>query len=95
MKTNRFKIQPTKSTDGFKTKDAWLAEALGAKWTRRHGYTLASASRVAQWETLRKAGFEASRRYFASDKTPYHFTHAKRPGERFTLSQALKLAPQI
>jgi len=95
MKTKRFKINPSASKDGWKTNDHWLAEALGVQYSRRRGYTLASANRVAQWEALRAAGFEASRRLLGNDRTPYHFTHENRPGERFTLAQAVKLCPDV
>lgn len=95
MKTTRVKIDPKRGSDGLKTEEAWLAEALGAKWTHRNGYTVASANRAAQWETLKNAGFKASRRYFVSDKTPYRFTHAEWPNELYTLNEALKLAREL
>jgi hypothetical protein len=91
MKTSRVPISPAPSADGFKTEEAWLAEALGAKWTWRHGYTVASARRAAQFEILRAARVTASRRYFARDFRPYVFEHPAHPGRSFRLSEVLRV----
>lgn len=88
----RTPIQTRRGPDCFKHEDHWLAEALGATWSRRRGYTVASPNRANQYALLRDAGFGASRRYFGRDKTPYHFDHEAHPGEKFTLNQALALA---
>lgn len=85
----RIPIPTRRGTDGFKHADHWLAESLGGQWSRRHGYTVASANRAAQFELLRDKGFEPSRRYFNSDRTPYHYTNDLRPGAKFTLREAL------
>lgn len=91
MKSTRVQIHPRKSTDGFKTEGHWLAEALGATWSRRRGYTVASAKRAEEFRLLSAAGIEASRRWFNHDKTPYTFS---RPGlhEKLTLKEALLAA---
>ena len=78
MKIIRVQIQVPRSGDGFKTREAWIAEALGATWTHRRGYTVASANRAAQFAALCAVpDISASRRYFASDRKPYTFSHPR------------------
>lgn len=94
MKTPRVQIHPRKTGDIWKHPDAWLAEALGARWTRRHGYTVASPARAALFERLRAAGVEpANHRVFSADHRPHLFRHPASPGTTFTLSEISKLAP--
>lgn len=78
MKSTRVQISVPASGDGLKTREAWIAEALGATWTHRRDYTVASASRAAQFAALCAVpDIEASRRCFASDREPYTFSHPR------------------
>jgi hypothetical protein len=84
-------IQISGDGSGFKGTGAWLAEALGGRWSRRNkGYAMAP-NRALQWRALYLAGFEPSRRYFFKDRTPYTF---ERDGRKLTLREALaEVAP--
>lgn len=74
---------------GFKSSGHWLAEALGARWSGRCGYLLAP-TRARQWHLLFMADFEASRKYFGRDKTPYTF--GRNDNEKLTLKEAVQAA---
>jgi len=94
MKTPRVQIHPRKIGDIWKHADAWLAEALGARWTHRHGYTVASPARAALFERLRAAGVEpVTCRVCATNHRFHRFIHPAHPGATFTLSEISKLVP--
>ena len=89
MKSTRVQIHPRRTGDVWKHPEAWLAEALGARWTHRHGYTVASPARAALFERLRDAGVESA---LPGPRLPT-FHHPAHPGVVFTLSQIAKLVP--
>lgn len=90
MKSTRVRIYPAKGVDGFKSCENWLAEALGATWSRRRGYTVASQARADLFALLASAKVTASRRLFASDKRPYTF-QMPLGGGQYTLAEIRRL----
>jgi hypothetical protein len=90
MKSTRVQIQPKRGEDCFKSREVWLAEALGASWSHRRGYTVASQARANLFALLASAKVTASRKVFASDKRPYTF---KMPddGKEYTLAEIRRL----
>ena len=74
MTKGHWVVQPRKDGSGFKTREAWLAEALGGRWVHRsHGYHLSSEARAHTWRRLVAAGVVCSKRYFALETRPYLF----------------------
>ncbi len=86
MKSTRVRITPTRGADCFKSREVWLAEALGASWSHRRGYTVASQSRADLFALLASAKVTASRKIYASDKRPYTF-QMPNGGEQYTLAE--------
>lgn len=64
-----------------------LLDALRAKWTHRHGYTL-PASRAAMFEVLYKAGFHGWKNPFSDSPA----TFSRNGGPDMPLKEALALA---
>ena len=90
MKSTRVRITPADGSDGFKSREMWLAEALGASWSHRRGYTVASQARADLFALLASAKATASRKIFASDKRPYTF-QMPNGGEQYTLAEIRRL----
>lgn len=88
-KSNRIQVNLKSDGSGFKTHSIWLAEALGAQYSHRRGYHLAPTKHAA-FLILDTQGWNASRRYFSSDKKPYTFS--LNDGPELSFKDALKQA---
>jgi tail lysozyme len=78
---------------GFKTRAAYLAEALGGRWSNRESGYVMSRAAVTKLEQLYAAGFNADVRIF--NDQPVTFYHRERGLKDLTVAQALGLSKPL
>jgi hypothetical protein len=84
------KVVRTPSNTGYKTRAAYLVEALGGRWVNRGGGYVVSPAAADKFERLYRAGFDARIRLFRD--SPASFYHTERGLDGLSASDALRLA---